>query len=213
MRRSHRLLWLAALLTVTLGACTRQRSPDPLPGGLQEGIASWYGEPFHGRQTANGETYDMHGISAAHRTLPLGTVVEVTNLDNGRKLKVRINDRGPFVGKRILDLSLGAAKSLDMVQAGLAPIRLRVLRIGVIGPQARSPQIGTFTVQVGAFAERDRAQVRVEELSRLGYDSEIIRREDLFRVQVGKYDDRQAAEAIVRALAGQGMQALVIGLG
>ncbi|MFW2330933.1 MAG: septal ring lytic transglycosylase RlpA family protein [Nitrospinota bacterium] len=90
----------------------------------KKGIASWYGKKFHGKLTASGEKYDMYAISAAHKTLPLGTTVEVTNLDNGKKLQVRINDRGPFVDDRIIDLSQGAAAKLDILEKGTAPVRV-----------------------------------------------------------------------------------------
>ena len=98
-------------------------------GYEQTGEASWYGEPFHGRPTASGETFDMHGFSAAHRTLPLHTWVQVTNLDNGRSLIVRVNDRGPFARteRRILDLSYGAARDLGVVGPGVARVQVRAL--------------------------------------------------------------------------------------
>jgi rare lipoprotein A len=98
---------------------------QPLPyarGYRERGLASWYGKKFHGRKTANGETYNMYGISAAHKTLPLGTYVTVKNLDNGKTLVVRINDRGPFVKGRIIDLSYGAAKKLGVVGPGTARV-------------------------------------------------------------------------------------------
>jgi rare lipoprotein A len=91
------------------------------------GQASWYGRPHHGRRTASGETYDMHKLTAAHRTLPLGTRVLVTNLENGRTVEVRINDRGPFVVNRVLDLSYAAARRLGALEDGVIPVRLRVL--------------------------------------------------------------------------------------
>jgi rare lipoprotein A len=98
-------------------------------GYEETGFASWYGEQFHGRPTASGETYDMHRHSAAHRTLPLHTWVEVTNLDNGRSLVLKVNDRGPFAhtGSRILDLSYAAARELGVVGPGTAPVRVRAL--------------------------------------------------------------------------------------
>lgn len=92
------------------------------------GNASWYGAKFHGRRTANGERYDMNQLTAAHRTLPFGTKVRVTNQRNGRAVVVRINDRGPFAGRRIIDLSRGAAGALGMVNSGVAPVKLEVLR-------------------------------------------------------------------------------------
>jgi rare lipoprotein A len=109
----------------------RQRT-DP-PGSLkhiQEGIASFYADEFHGRKTANGEIYDMYAMTAAHQALPFNTRVSVTNLDNGKKVIVRINDRGPFVKGRIIDLSYGAAGKIGMVGPGTARVRLEVLEIG-----------------------------------------------------------------------------------
>ncbi len=97
-------------------------------GAYQVGKASYYAHKFHGRQTANGEIFDMYGLSAAHRELPLGTVIRVTHLENGRSLELRVNDRGPFIPGRILDLSLGAAQKLDMVEAGVAEIRIDILK-------------------------------------------------------------------------------------
>ena len=91
------------------------------------GLASWYGEFHHGRQTASGEVFDMTGLTAAHRTLPLGTRLRVTNLENGRIVRVRVNDRGPYVTGRILDLSHEAARLLDMVERGVAPVRLDIV--------------------------------------------------------------------------------------
>jgi rare lipoprotein A len=111
-------------------------------GYAEEGLASWYGEKFHGRPTASGETYDMHGLSAAHRTLPLHTWVEVTNLENGRTLVLRVNDRGPFAhtDRRILDLSYAAAQELGVVATGTARVRVRALEASEVSstPEVRS---------------------------------------------------------------------------
>jgi rare lipoprotein A len=96
-------------------------------GFVQRGTASWYGVPFHGRKTASGETFDMNGMTCAHRTLPFGTVLLVTNLDNGRSATVRVTDRGPYVSGRIVDLSRGAASSLGMLETGTAQVELRVV--------------------------------------------------------------------------------------
>jgi len=93
-------------------------------------MASWYGPGFQGNLTANGERYDMNGISAAHKTLPFGTVVRVTNLNNGRSIDVRINDRGPFIKNRVIDLSKGAAQKIDMIREGVVPVRLQILTYG-----------------------------------------------------------------------------------
>ena len=112
------------------------RSIDPpaarqaaIPGEyVEEGVASWYGDPFNGHRTSNGEIYDMYQFTAAHRTLPFGVVLRVTNLSNGKQTEVRINDRGPFVGNRIIDLSLSAARAIEMVGPGTAQVRHRNAR-------------------------------------------------------------------------------------
>jgi rare lipoprotein A len=99
-----------------------------LEGAYQVGPASYYAHKFHGRQTANGEIFDMYGISAAHRELPLGTIIRVTHVGNGRSLELKVNDRGPFIPGRILDLSLGAAQRLDMVEEGVATVRIDIVK-------------------------------------------------------------------------------------
>lgn len=121
---------LAAALAVlfSVGCASTSALKTPNRGTTQKGLASWYGAKFNGRPTASGEIYDMNRISAAHKQLPFGTVVEVKNRDNGRKLRVPINDRGPFIRGRIIDLSVGAARELDMFGAGLARVEIRVVR-------------------------------------------------------------------------------------
>ena len=168
-----------------------------MPGEyVEEGVASWYGIPFNGHRTSDGEIYDMHQFTAAHRTLPFGAIVRVTNLRNGRQTEVRINDRGPFVANRVIDLSLSAARALDMVGTGTAPVRLEV----IAGP---NPLAGFFAVQVVAFpaqsnAERLRSDLatRYTPVSVATYDSP----NGLFyRVRVG----RLSSEAAARKLADQ----------
>jgi rare lipoprotein A len=119
----------AALILVALAAgCARtHKAPPPEPRALQTGKASWYGDAHHGRKTASGETFDMNALTAAHRTLPLGTRVLVTNLANGRSIEVRINDRGPMVSDRIIDLSFAAARALGGVGAGVFRVRIAVV--------------------------------------------------------------------------------------
>ena len=134
-----RMLLAAVLLTALACAAAPRYTTAPggvrreLPGdvrGVQEGIASYYADQFHGRRTANGEIFDMHALTAAHRTLPFNTRVRVTNLDNGRAVVVRINDRGPFVKGRIIDLSYEAARVVGMIGPGTARVRLEVLEMG-----------------------------------------------------------------------------------
>ena len=163
---------------------------------VEEGIASWYGIPFQGRRTSDGEIYEMHDFTAAHRTLPFNAIVRVTNLRNGKQTEVRINDRGPFVANRVIDLSLSAAQALDMVGTGTAPVRLEIIS----GPNFR---VGFFGVQVGAFlvqenAERLKAQLeaRYSPVFIVTYDSP----NGLFyRVRVGRAPSEDAA----RQLAGR----------
>jgi len=130
-------------------------------GFIQLGKASWYGEKFHGRKTANGEIYDMHKNTAAHKILPFGTVVKVENLTNNKYTIVRINDRGPFVKGRIIDLSYTAAKKIDLVSPGVTKVRITALK-----NKEKKPVIqkGVFTVQVGAFSEKENAEELAEKL-------------------------------------------------
>jgi rare lipoprotein A len=128
---------------------------------VQDGVASWYGAAFHGRTTSNGEVYDMDTFTAAHRTLPFGSQVRVTNRDNGRQVVVRINDRGPFIRGRVIDLSRAAAAFLDMLDVGTVPVRIEVLPRD--GPAAR-----LYAVQVGAFLKAENALKVRHELREAG---------------------------------------------
>jgi rare lipoprotein A len=163
----------------------------PAPSGYtEEGNASWYGVPFHGRHASNGEIYDMYKLTAAHRTLPFETMVRVTNLNNGKFTVVRITDRGPFVDNRIIDLSLAAAQEVDSVGPGVVPVRVEVL--GGVDPTA-----GFFTVQVGAFRERGNAERLRERLS-ASYSPIFIQQYDspdgvFYRVRVGRISGEDAA--------------------
>ena len=173
---------------------------QPLPdsaGFRQNGIASWYGEDFHGRKTSNGEIYNMYAMTAAHKTLPLGTYVRVHNLENNRAAEVRINDRGPFVHGRIIDLSYAAAKDLGLVGPGTA--RVEIVALGTPattdGGTGRAfvqgdYYSGNFTFQVGAFVNRENAE-RLKRKLDLQYTNAHITRYDngrdiFYRVRVGK---------------------------
>jgi rare lipoprotein A len=129
LRRQPHLWALVLGCSLTVGACSSlPKGQADLDVGMKErGIASWYGDDFHGWMTASGEIYDMHALTAAHRTLPLGTVVRVRNVVNGRQVTIRINDRGPYVKGRILDLSYKAAQELNMVRDGVAAVYLEVI--------------------------------------------------------------------------------------
>ena len=178
-------------------------------GPTERGIASWYGSQFHGRRTANGEVYDMYGVSAAHRTLPFGTLVEVENLDNGKRLLVRINDRGPFVDGRIIDLSYGAAEKLDMVTAGVVEVRLTLVE----RPGSELPRIAdadSYRVQVGAFREARNARRLAGQLRSRYATLEVSFDGRWHRVQIEHVATREEARQIEHELARQGYDAFVL---
>ena len=204
-RRLAVLLACAALLVVATASC---RTAGGVPR-VERGVASWYGPNFHGRLTANGERYDMHGMTAAHRTLPFGTVVEVVNVGNGRRVTVRINDRGPFAHGRIIDLSYAAAREIGLVGPGTARVEVRPVRPR-IAPQDQPFAHVRYTLQVGAFREAERAAALQAELAALFPDAVVRADGGWHRVQVGSYDWRRKAEATRRELARRGYTALVV---
>lgn len=183
---------------------------------MDRGLASWYGPGFEGRHTANGEVFDGTLMTAAHRTLAFGTVVEVVNLDNGRRARVRINDRGPFVRKRVIDLSRAAARELGVIGPGLARVELYLVAGGGVAGgavEARTEAPGTlFTVQVGAFLEVERARALQARLARR-YPAVAVRSDGTWhRVQVQRFESRREAEELRRELARQGYPAVVVRL-
>lgn len=167
-------------------------SVPPAPEGYaEEGNASWYGTPFHGRRASNGEIYDMYKLTAAHKTLPFDTLVRVTNLNNGKSTTVRITDRGPFVEGRIIDLSLAAAREIESVGPGVVPVRIEVLTPGV------DVTGGFFTVQVGAFRDHGNAQ-RLRDRLTASYSPIFVQQYDspeglYYRVRIGKVAGEDAA--------------------
>ena len=198
-----------ALLAALAASAVGCRSAGPRDrvrlGWSERGHASWYGMPFHGRRTSSGEVYDMHLMTAAHRELPFGTVLEVRNLDNDRRVQVRVTDRGPFVRGRILDLSYGAALELDMVRTGTAEVELRVIDIG----EVPLPAGAVVTLQVGAFQSRDHAEALATRLQRHFTDVRVEEATPWFRVRVGVFHDAVEAEETRRRLRRLGYAALV----
>jgi rare lipoprotein A len=176
-------------------------------GGVQTGVASWYGEEFHGRRTSNREVYDMNDLTAAHNTLPFGSMVMVTNLDNGKSVVVRINDRGPFVKNRVIDLSYAAARAIDMIGTGTAPVRIEVM-------SDVSPPMATlrFYVQLGSFIQLQNAEALRLELSRefssVTVSSFRTSHQVYYRVRI-RTDSREAAEAMARRLSDLGYTAII----
>ncbi len=187
-------------------------SSAPIAPGIyfERGIASWYGVPFHGRRAANGEIFDMNTLVAAHRTLPFGSILRVTNLNNGRQIEVRVIDRGPFIGDRVLDLARAAAIGLDMIGTGTAPVSIELLS----GP---SPAIGDFTVQVGAFSDRTNAE-RLRERLLARYQPIFIQDFDaptghFYRLRVGRVPSPDAAQHLAAQLRDtDGFQTFVVRL-
>jgi rare lipoprotein A len=181
-----------------------------VPAYAEQGIGSWYGIPFDGRRASDGEIFDMRLPVAAHRTLPFGSIVRVTNLNNGLQTEVRIIDRGPFVAGRIIDLSLAAARILNMVGTGTAPVRIELL-------SSPAPLAGNFAVQVGAFTLQENAERLRMRLAARYTPIEIVE-ENLpngrfFRVRVGRAPNQEAAQRLAAMLAQEsGLQTFVVRL-
>ncbi|MGZ5515190.1 MAG: septal ring lytic transglycosylase RlpA family protein [Candidatus Aminicenantales bacterium] len=205
LRLSAALISAALALGVT--GCSRlPRGPGP---GVEIGLASWYGQEFHGRPTSSREVFDMNDLTAAHKTLPFGTYLMVTNLENDRSVVVRINDRGPFVRGRTIDLSYAAARVLGMVGPGTARVRLETLRgfkaTGDQGPSTVWIQVGAFSVQENAYAIKRRldGNYRHVVVSRLKTD-----RDTYFRVRVRA--DQGEVERLAHRLAGEGFSVIIV---
>jgi rare lipoprotein A len=142
------------------------------PGPAEEGLASWYGGKFQGRRTASGEIFDTQRLTAAHRSLPFGTRVLVTNLTNGRSVEVRINDRGPFVAGRVIDLSLAAARAIGLAGRGVAAVRLEVLAVGEPGAPTRQGS-SLYRLQLGSFRQPANAEGLRARLAAAGFAAEL----------------------------------------
>ena len=180
-------------------------------GFVEEGIASWYGPGFHGRRTSSGEVYNQFAMTAAHKILPLGTKVRVRLLDGGREVVVRINDRGPFVDNRIIDLSRAAATELGMIGKGTARVRVQSLT-GVPRLKADGDVTGIFYVQVGAFADKGNAERLVRSLERSGRSARaFFGGNNLWNVQVGPWPDSNGAQQRLAGLRALYPHAFVVG--
>ena len=181
-------------------------------GYIERGVASWYGPNFHGGNTSSGEPYDMYGMSAAHKTLPLPTYARVTNLGNGKSVVVRINDRGPFVANRLIDLSYTAATKLDMVRAGTTLVEVHALTPGVPDQLTRSVESPppALYVQAGAFADPHNAQHLLERLHGAGLASAFVLsplegKTRLYRVRLGPIGSVEDFDQLAARLAALGV--------
>ncbi|MBI4460286.1 MAG: septal ring lytic transglycosylase RlpA family protein [Acidobacteria bacterium] len=226
--KSSNLLVLCLAMTAFLTACGRHRpvpvatapvptpgtngkqAPAVRPGYTETGYASWYGDPYHGRRAANGEVYDKNKLTAAHLTLPFGSIAKVTNLENSRSVTVRITDRGPFVKGRIIDLSQAAAREIQMIGPGTAMVRLEILSAN------GQVDLGAFAVQVGAFLDRERAErLRRQLQDRYGgafiedYDSSEGK---FYRVRMGPKPSLREASQLATQLGSDSVPAFVVRL-
>jgi rare lipoprotein A len=217
----------AVLLAVFLFGCREPRIPMPGPdvseqayevdgriyhpldsadGFIQQGVASWYGEQFHQKKTANSEIYNMHAMTAAHKTLPFGTMVEVKNLENNKTVIVRINDRGPFCRDRIIDLSYSAARTIDMIRKGTAAVQITALGADdelLSDARHTGPEsiyfTGDFTIQAGSFSNPDNAENLKKSLEKVADNVHVLAFEKdsqtFYRVRVGRFTSlKQARE-------------------
>lgn len=205
LSRERRLLYILGSIILLTSCAGMEYFPS---GSVQKGLASWYGADFHGKRTSNKEIYNMYAMTAAHKTLPFGTYVKVTNLDNGRSVVVRINDRGPFVKGRIIDLSYAAAKKLGMSSEGVVPVKVKVLK--EYSPKKSSQK---FSVQVGAYTLKKNAKILKKKLQKKYWNVYIsrlkTRSQTYYRVRI-KARSMKSAEKIAKKLLRQGYKAHVL---
>lgn len=235
----YRFIFVCGLALIFVQGCAPHK-PDPGPVGypkpykvgkkwyqpmshardfVESGTASWYGRKFHGRKTSNGEVYNMYAMTAAHKTLPFGTHVRVHNLKNNRWVDVRVNDRGPFVRNRIIDLSYAAAKKIGMVGPGTVPVK--IVALGTAAPRGATGKrshayvpgnyyVGNFTFQVGSFRNPENAERLKRELDRFHSNAHIkafhTGHETLYRVRVGRCATLQEAIAYEKILIRDGFK-------
>ena len=215
MLRYVAALLAAAVFLIGTAGCTRKRAKPAKPpriGSTETGIASWYGHPYHGRRAANGEIYDMEKMTAAHRTLPFETWVRVLNLSNNRAVDVRIQDRGPFVGGRIIDLSRAAARDIGLLGPGITRVRLTV----IAPPRMPAAQVELYAVQVGACRDRQKAEALRDRLRSEYGAARLVERPGenftLWRVLAGEEPTAAAAELLAEKIRASGAEAFVVRL-
>lgn len=180
-------------------------------GFVEEGLASWYGPGFHGKKTASGENFNQYAMTAAHKTLPIGTKVRVTNLANNKSVLVRINDRGPFSSKRIIDLSRAAAMKLAITGKGTGKVRVQSL--GEVPEIDKEGDIsGSFYVQLGAFGKKENAHKLIDTLTKEGRKGRLVfGNNNMWNVQTGPWKDSASAQKVLDTLHASYPQAFVVG--
>lgn len=230
IRRPRYFLPLLLSLLLLLCACGQKTAPKgsgsqkpytikgktyyPLKsahGFVEEGIASWYGPGFHGKKTASGEIFNQYAMTAAHKTLPLGTRVRVTHLGNGKSVLVRVNDRGPFASDRIIDLSRAAASRLEITGKGTG--RVRVQSLGGLPEISNDGDIsGDFYIQLGAFGQKENAKKLINILSKEGRRGRLFfGANKMWNVQTGPWKDSASAQKMLEAFRSSYPHAFVVG--
>lgn len=206
------LLLSLSIFTASCGHKPINQAVDSTPGNSQVGYASWYGPGFHGKKTASGETYNMHKLTAAHKSLPFGSLVKVKRLDTGASVTVTINDRGPFIEGRIIDLSYKAAKKLSLDQDGVSKVRMTVIK-GKTEPFVDNQYPNQYWIQLGYFKVHDNAQSFLKNLKKQSVSSNLTiisapnRR---YRVCAGPYTNRSVADQELARIKSQGHNGLVL---
>ncbi len=219
----HRIPWwsLPLFLAFFAGGCsyveqapparpgrTTPALPSVTPGTIQMGLASWYGPGFHGKRTANGEIYNQHDLTAAHPTLPLGTRVMVTNMNTKQAIEVRVNDRGPFVGGRAIDLSYAAARSIGVYEPGVAPVRIEVLRpVATVIAAAYAVQLGSYADAEQASALKARMATRYPDVYISPMNTGLKR---YYLVRLGPFSRREEALSRAEDAARIGMRVIIV---
>ncbi len=176
---------------------------------IENGVSSWYGPNFNGKLTANGEKYDMDGVTAAHRTLPFGSIVLVENLDNGKTVQVRINDRGPYAKNRIIDLSRGAAEKIDMIGPGTARVRLYLLKGNLKNSRVTDLKVPNYTVQLGSYKNKTDAEAQAAKIKNGRVEKVVVQNETYYRVYAGSFTDAEHAKQEMKRLNRMGFAGFV----
>lgn len=189
------IISLASILILTAGCKEDDENSDDTYKYYQSGTASWYGKKFHGRKTSNGEIYNMYAYTAAHKKLPFNTKVKVVNQNNQKEVIVRINDRGPYIAGRIIDLSYAAAKDINIVNSGTAPVKLYIL-----DESGSSEREQKYFIQIGAFIKKKNAVKLRNKARKYSKRVHIISQGGKFKVLVGPFNNEQDAKNVLKRI-------------